>query len=105
LKNFCKILSPNIFQVGSGSAQGAESHFMEWLLRRIVVSPEDPTAFECAIGRSLMISADQAHACHPNYGQKHEVGSSQISRKIFIDKNINKNYRKIYKKIKIFGGF
>ena len=59
--------------MGSGSAQGAESHFMEWIMRRIVACAEDPTAFECAIGRSLLVSADQAHACHPNYGQKQEV--------------------------------
>jgi len=35
--------------------QGAASHFMEWLMRRIVASPDEPNAFECAIGRSYRL--------------------------------------------------
>ena len=62
------------FKVGSGSAQGAETAFTQWLLRRLVGALRPETgAFELAMANSYMISADQAHACHPNYGSKHEV--------------------------------
>uniref|UniRef100_A0AC34Q872 Aspartyl aminopeptidase n=1 Tax=Panagrolaimus sp. JU765 TaxID=591449 RepID=A0AC34Q872_9BILA len=61
-------------ECGSASAQGADSNFNEWCLRRIFNELGDPnsSAFERSIGRSFLISADQAHACHPNYVARHE---------------------------------
>ncbi len=40
----------------------------EWLLRRL-----DGAQFERAAANSMMLSADCAHAVHPNYAGKHEV--------------------------------
>uniref|UniRef100_A0A0N5BT53 Aspartyl aminopeptidase n=1 Tax=Strongyloides papillosus TaxID=174720 RepID=A0A0N5BT53_STREA len=54
-------------ECGSQSAQGAQSAFIQWVLRRIAKE-----GFEVAMPRSFMISADQAHAYHPNYTSKYE---------------------------------
>lgn len=60
-------------ETGSGTKQGAASPILADLLRRITDtyggSHED---FVRAVENSFMVSADNAHAYHPNYGEKYD---------------------------------
>ena len=60
-------------ETGSGTKQGAASPVLANMLQRIVKSlggnDED---FARAISNSFMISADNAHAFHPNYAEKYD---------------------------------
>jgi aspartyl aminopeptidase len=61
-------------EVGSQSSSGARSRLLESLLARLVTAygaaPADGLAR--ALARSLFVSADMAHAVHPNYADKHD---------------------------------
>lgn len=61
-------------EVGSKSAQGAAGPFLETVIARIVEAhaKKEPQSYARAIATSFHISADMAHAVHPNYGEKHE---------------------------------
>ncbi|MCP5065057.1 MAG: M18 family aminopeptidase [bacterium] len=63
-------------EVGSRSAQGAGGTFLSDVLERIVSGFEKPEAqgMARAAARSTLISADMAHAVHPNYADRHEPG-------------------------------
>jgi aspartyl aminopeptidase len=56
-------------EIGSVSSSGAESSLIPSLIHRL--SPT-PATFAQSISRSFLISADMAHAVHPNYTSKHE---------------------------------
>lgn len=61
-------------EVGSQTAEGAESPFFNQILDRIITSfsgtRED---YYCLLNRSTCISIDLAHALHPNYADKHDA--------------------------------
>ena len=60
-------------EIGSESAQGGGSPFLKDALERMVMSAGRPReALMRAIAHSMFISADMAHAVHPNYADKHE---------------------------------
>jgi len=60
-------------EVGSGSATGAGGSFIEDVLARIGTSVElDEEARRCAFARSFFMSADMAHAWHPNFPSAYE---------------------------------
>lgn len=69
-------------EVGSTSKQGADSQLLSNLLERIVLSMGgDRQCFFRAIAKSFMISADLAHAVHPNVGEKHDPQSRPVINK------------------------
>lgn len=60
-------------EVGSTTAQGAHSGFLMHTMNRICKNMGlSDDAFFQAVGNSTSISADSAHAVHPNYGDKHD---------------------------------
>ncbi len=60
-------------EVGSVSAQGAESNFIGATLERALAALGASRSENfAALARSHMVSADMAHALHPNYMEKHE---------------------------------
>ncbi|MGZ4692438.1 MAG: M18 family aminopeptidase [Acidimicrobiales bacterium] len=60
-------------EIGSTSSSGADSDLLPTALERIVhAGGGDRDAFLRAIAASRCISADGAHATHPNYAERHE---------------------------------
>ncbi len=60
-------------EVGSRSMQGAESTFLAMTARRICRAlGMDGEAFDAAVADSFLVSADNAHALHPNYAGKYD---------------------------------
>jgi aspartyl aminopeptidase len=60
-------------EVGSSTKQGADSELLAHILERIVLSlGGDREYYFRALAKSFLISADLAHAVHPNYGEKHD---------------------------------
>ena len=65
-------------ETGSGTKQGAGSPFFSQVLERIVIAQNKALGLETdprddfyrMIENSFMVSADNAHAWHPNYGEK-----------------------------------
>ena len=61
-------------EVGSDSAQGAGSPFLKDILERLTFESDNPREiFFRSMANSFYISADMAHAVHPNYSEKHDA--------------------------------
>ena len=56
-------------EVGSVSTSGANGPLLASVLNRLV---DGPAAFAALVDRSLMVSADNAHAIHPNFADRHD---------------------------------
>lgn len=85
-------------ECGSRSAVGAAGTALRDVLRRITSGyvrglETGEQAFERAIASSLLISADMAHAVHPNYADLHEPQHlPHLNRGMVIKSNSNQSY-------------
>lgn len=60
-------------ETGSQTKQGAGSPFLSYMLKRIALAQsQTEEAYYQAVERAFMISADNAHAWHPNYAEKYD---------------------------------
>ncbi|WP_373186664.1 M18 family aminopeptidase [Halopseudomonas sp.] len=65
----CILVCTDHEEVGSSSTCGADGPFLEDVLKRIM--PDESQRIRC-IQHSLLISADNAHAVHPNFADRHD---------------------------------
>jgi len=81
-------------EVGSQTAEGAESALLQSVLERIVEATGGSRQdYHRAIARSLFISADMAHAVHPNFPEVHEPGHlPKLNAGPVIKTNANARY-------------
>ena len=81
-------------EVGSGTKQGADSTFLYDVLRRINISlGKTEEDYYRLISSSFMVSADNAHALHPNYTDKSDpTNKVYMNDGIVIKYNANQKY-------------
>ncbi len=61
-------------ETGSQTKQGAGSPFLSYMLKRIALAQSTTEeAYYQAVERAFMVSADNAHAWHPNYSEKYDL--------------------------------
>jgi len=69
-------------EIGSKTPMGADSNFMLSTLSRIVaVTSNGKDDYYRAISNSFLISADGAHAHHPNFAEKHDPAYAPLLNK------------------------
>jgi len=83
-------------EIGSTSAQGADSNMLVEATERIVYGLK-PTAskedYYRSIHKSYFVSADMAHAVHPNYAEKHQsCHQPKFHQGIVLKINANQRY-------------
>lgn len=78
-------------EVGSSSSHGADSPLLTDTIRRLASTFD--FNMDRALSTSLLISADMAHAIHPNYASKHESNHRpSMGRGLVIKTNQNQRY-------------
>lgn len=77
-------------EVGSLSAAGAQGPLLSSVLERLAGGVQ---AYAALTGRSMMISADNAHGIHPNYADRHDDNHGPVlNRGPVIKVNANQRY-------------
>ncbi len=81
-------------EVGSGTLQGANSDFLGNVLKRISQAlGRTEEAHQAALAGSFMVSADNAHAVHPNHPEYADVNEKvSINKGVVVKFNANQKY-------------
>ena len=81
-------------EVGSGTKQGADSTFLEDTLARIASAMgKTDSERRAAVAGSFMVSADNAHAVHPNHPEKYDTGNRTfMNGGVVVKFNANQKY-------------
>lgn len=85
-------------EIGSASAQGADSTFLPDILHRLTKldlegTGKGPDLFHETIAKSFLLSSDMAHGVHPNYGEAYEgQNRPQLNAGPVIKINANQRY-------------
>ena len=89
-------------EIGSQTAQGADSNILPSVLRRLSAIPSDifsleesasSTAYEQTLSSSFLISADMAHSVNPNYSGNYEAKHRpEMNKGTVIKINANARY-------------
>lgn len=81
-------------EIGSRTAEGADSDFLKKTLKTINKSLGfDRMQFDRAVARSFLVSADNAHAVHPNHPELGDpTNSAVMGGGIVIKHHADKNY-------------
>jgi aspartyl aminopeptidase len=86
----CLIVLNDHEEVGSVSAVGAQGPFLRSVLERLL---PDPDIRQSVLRQSFLISADNAHAVHPNFAAKHDPQHlPQLGKGPVIKFNANQRY-------------
>jgi aspartyl aminopeptidase len=89
-KQNCLLVCNDHEEAGSISAVGARGPFLRSVLQRLCSTAEELAR---AIDQSMMISADNAHAIHPNYADKHDSNHGPVlNQGPVIKVNANQHY-------------
>lgn len=85
-------------EIGSNTAQGADSNFLPTMVRRlsslsIEGKEPDSDAYEQTLSKSFLVSADMAHSVNPNYASKYESDHKpEMNKGTVIKINANARY-------------
>jgi len=85
-------------EIGSNTAQGADSNLLPAIVRRLSVLTDDEvepsnTLYEQTLASSFLVSADMAHSVNPNYAGKYESDHKpEMNKGTVIKINANARY-------------
>jgi aspartyl aminopeptidase len=81
-------------EVGSQSSQGAGGPMLEHVLERLsVAAGSSRSDYLVSLQKSHCVSADNAHAVHPNYVDRHELNNAPlINEGVVVKTNVSQRY-------------